>query len=119
MFKAAIPIFRTGSISAARTFYCDVLGFSVQSTYRPGESDDPAYMVLRRDAAVMHLSSFPGDGVFGNVVTLLVDDIETLHAQLSGRGVDVGEGIMNQDWGDRELYVRDPDGNAIRFQMPG
>jgi hypothetical protein len=30
--------------------------------------------------------------------------------------VDVGSGVMDQDWGNREVYVRDPAGNAIRFQ---
>jgi len=42
--------------------------------------------------------------------------IERLRDQLVSKGIDIGNGIMDQDWGDRELYVRDGDDDCIRFQ---
>ncbi len=117
MFGAATPLLRVKSVSAIEDFYRDGLGFGIQSRYRGDpERIDPAYLVLRRDGAVLHLSSFPGDGLVGHVVTIAVDDIYGLRDHLVSRGIDIGNGVMDQDWGDRELYVRDSDGNSIRFQ---
>lgn len=117
MFKAAIPLSHVRSSQEAMDFYRDTLGFTVRSTYRadPGR-DDPAYHVMVRDEAILHVSSFPGDGVAGGVVNFAVTDIEQVHDDLVRRGVDVGSGVMHQTWGTREVYVRDPAGNKIRFQ---
>ncbi|MGE0152232.1 MAG: glyoxalase superfamily protein [Reyranellaceae bacterium] len=117
MFKAAIPLLRVQASRAALDFYCGRLGFTRRSTYQPDPArEDPAYHVLVREAAMLHVSSFSGDGVAGGVVTVAVDDIEALHGELLGKGVDTQNGIMAQDWGNREVYVRDPAGNTIRFQ---
>ncbi len=117
MFKASIPLINVRSGGNALNFYCDHLGFMVQSTYRPhADLADPAYHVIARDGAIIHVSSFSGDGVAGGVVTIIVDDIGKLHDELVGRGVDVGTGVMHQTWGNKEVYVTDPDGNKIRFQ---
>ncbi len=115
--KLAIPLVHMPSSREALRFYGDKLGFAVQSTYRSDtDKDDPAYHVMVRDGAVIHVSSFPGDGRAGGVVTIVVTDIQNLHDELIRKGVDVGPGIMNQAWGDREVYVRDPAGNTVRFQ---
>lgn len=117
MFKAAIPLVHVASSQEAMDFYRDRLGFAVRSTYRLDASrDDPAYHVMVRDEAILHVSSFSGDGVAGGVVNFVVTDIEQLHDDLVRRGVDVGAGVMDQTWGTREVYVRDPSGNKIRFQ---
>jgi len=117
MFGAATPLLRVKSVLGVEKFYCDGLGFRIRSTYRGDlERIDPAYLVLCRDDAVIHISSFPGDGAIGHVVTIAVSDIESLQDQLVSKCIDIGNGITDQDWGDRELYVRDDDGNCIRFQ---
>lgn len=117
MWRAAIPLVHINRSSDALEFYTRKLGFNVQSTYRTDQTaDDPAYIVVTRDSTVLHLSSFSGDGVAGGVVTIAVDDIERVHDDLVHRGIDVGSGIMDQTWGNREVYVRDPSGNTIRFQ---
>lgn len=117
MFGAATPLLRVKTAAVIESFYCDGLGFAIQSIYRNDpNSVDPAYLALRRDNAILHVSSFPGDGAIGHVATISVDDIEALRDELVSRGVEVGNGVMDQDWGDRELYVRDRDGNTIRFQ---
>jgi uncharacterized glyoxalase superfamily protein PhnB len=116
-FGAATPLLRVKSVNGIEDFYCEGLGFAVQSAYRCDPAKpDPAYLVIRRDAAVLHLSSFPGDGAIGHVVTIAVYDLDGLRDHLALKGIDIGQGIMAQDWGDRELYVKDRDGNSIRFQ---
>lgn len=66
MFGAATALLRVKSVAAIEDFYCDGLVFSILSKYRSDPRRvDPAYFVLRRDDAVLHLSSFPGDWLIG------------------------------------------------------
>ena len=116
MLKLAIPVLHVSSAAAAEAFYCEQLGFTKRFSYRIDETlPDPCYMGMLRDGAMLHLSSFSGDGVAGGVVNLIVEDVDALHAELGARGVDVGLEPTDQTWGNREMYVEDPDGNSVRF----
>ena len=116
MFKFAIPVLHVSSSAAAEEFYCKGLGFQRQFVHRPDEmKPDPCYMGLARDGVWLHLSSFPGDGVSGVVVYLAVEDVDALHAELVAKGVPIDTGPVDQTWGSREMYVKDPDRNSIRF----
>ena len=119
MFKQAIPVLHVTDSTAAEDFYCNRLGFRKGFAYRPHETRaDPCYMGLTRDDAWLHLSSFSGDGVSGGCVYMVVDDVDGLHAELRQRSVRIDLEPTNQTWGNREMYVRDPDGNSIRFSHP-
>jgi catechol 2,3-dioxygenase-like lactoylglutathione lyase family enzyme len=116
MFKSAIPVLHVSSAVAAEEFYCGRLGFRQVFAYRIHEPNpDPCYMGLMRDGVKLHVSSFSGDGVAGGVVFLLVDDVDELHAELLTKGVPIALAPTDQSWGNREMYVDDPDGNSIRF----
>lgn len=116
MFKVAVPVLHVSSSAAAEGFYCNKLGFSRQFVYRLDEtSPDPCYMGFSRDDACIHVSSFPGDAVVGGVVYLPVADVDQLHKELTRRGVEIDLEPTDQSWGIREMYVKDPDGNCIRF----
>lgn len=120
MLKRAIPVLHVSDFAAAEKFYCGLLGFqrlfaSPFDPARPG----PCYAGLARDAAIVHISSFSGDGVAGGVANVLVDDVDTLHEALVAKGVSIAMAPTDQTWGTRELYVRDADGNTVRFVRPG
>ena len=116
MFKAAIPVLHVSTSVAAEEYYCDQLGFCREFAYRIDEPNpDPCYMGLSRDGVELHISSFSGDGVAGGVVFLLVDDVDALHAELVAKGVSIALAPTDQSWGNREMYVKDADGNSIRF----
>jgi catechol 2,3-dioxygenase-like lactoylglutathione lyase family enzyme len=103
----------------AEEFYCSRLGFRREFAYRPNEArPDPCYMGLVRDDAWLHVSSFSGDGVAGGGVYLLVDDVDGLYEELLGKRVNIVLAPTDQTWGNREMYVSDPDGNSIRFIQP-
>jgi uncharacterized glyoxalase superfamily protein PhnB len=120
MFKSATPVLHVSSAAAAEEFYCDRLGFRRRFVYRPDDArPDPCYMGLTRDGVELHVSSFPGDGVSGGVVFLLVEDVDALHAELAAKGVPVPPEPTDQTWGTREMGVRDADGNSIRFAQGG
>ena len=52
---------------------------------------------------------------FGGVVYLLVDDVDELYAELLQKNVRIDLEPTDQTWGNREMYVKDADGNSIRF----
>ena len=119
MLKAAIPMLHVSSAEAAESFFCEQLGFGLRSAMRIDDSGaDPCYMIFKRDDASIHASSFSGDGVAGGVAFVIVDDIDELHAELVGKDVLIDTGPVDQSWGNREMYVRDVDGNSIRFIQP-
>ena len=116
MFKRAIPVLHVSSSAAAERFYSDGLGFQRRFAYRPDEPrPDPCYMGLERDGVVFHISSFPGDGVAGGVATFIVDDLDGLYAEFLAKQVPIELEPTDQSWNNREMYVRDADGNSVRF----
>lgn len=120
MFKSAIPVLRVSGAAAAEEFYCEHLGFRREFAYRVDDArPDPCYMGLARDGVELHVSSFSGDGVPGGVVFLLVEDVDALYAELVAKGVPVDLEPTDQTWGNREMYVKDADGNSIRFVHGG
>ena len=114
MFRQAIPVLHVNSSAVAEEFY-GKLGFSRVFAYRPFGRADPCYLGFARDEARLHASSFSGDAVCGGVVYLRVDDVDAIHRELIANGVAIDTGPVDQDWGNREVYVIDPDGNSIRF----
>ena len=116
MFNLAIPVLYVRSAAAAEEFYCGQLGFRRDFAYRVDYAwADPCYMGVTRDGVELHLSSFPWDAVAGGAVFLLVKDAEALHAEVVAKGVAIRLPPTDQSWGNREMYVSDPDGNSIRF----
>ena len=119
MIKVAIPLLHVSNAIAALQFYCTKLGFRpefAQDSDGSGSLTGPSYTGFSRDGAWIHLSSFPGNGVAGGVVNVVVDDLDALLAEFVEKGVAIDSGPMNQTWGRRrEIHVKDTDGNCIRF----
>ena len=118
MFKVAIPVFHVSNAADAMNFYCDKLGFRHEFSHPAIESQpDPCYSGVSRDGIWLHLSSFSGDAVLGGVANIIVDDVDALHAEFVAKGVTIHLAPVNQTWGTREMYVKDGDGNCLRFQQ--
>src|ERR1700679_2175786 len=110
MIRQAIPVLHNTNGDAAEAFYCGPLGFQRDFQVAASEaSRDPCYLGLSRDGAVLHLSSHAGDGVVGGVVYFQCDDVDALHAEFVSKNVPIHIAPVDQTWGVRELYVRDPD----------
>jgi len=116
MFKSAIAVLHVNSAARALEFYCQRLGFTQEFAYRFDDSlPDPCYFGVTRDNVRLHLSSFSGDGVVGGVVFIEVSDVDALHEEFKTNGVTISLVPTDQTWGNREMYIRDPDGNSLRF----
>lgn len=116
MFKIAIPILGVASSVAAERFYCDKLGFRRKFAYRPDTANpDPCYMGLVRDGAHLVISSFDPDGPPGvRTVQIFIDNADALYQEYERAGLTLGP-LWDQEWGNREFGLEDPDGNHINF----
>ena len=116
-----IPTVKCRDIAEAVQFYTGVLDFEHQGTWP--ESGDPAFAIVTREGHELHLSSHSGDGVYGQAVAVLVDNVERLFGQFVERGLDtsakanspVHQFPLVQSWGTTEFYADDPSGNTLRF----
>jgi catechol 2,3-dioxygenase-like lactoylglutathione lyase family enzyme len=116
LLKFAIPLLHVSNSAAAEDFYCNRLGFRREFAHRADAAKpDPCYIGVSRDGVWLHISSFSGDGISGGVANLIVDDVDALHAEFVAKGVQIAVGPVDQTWGTREMYVKDADGNSIRF----
>ena len=117
LLTRVIPLLHMTNSATTEDFYCRQLGFTLAFVNRPGDRrPDPCYMGVMREGVELHLSSHAGDAVIGGAVNIRTTDVDELHREFVGRGVAIHVAPVDQTWGLREMYVRDPDGNSIRFQ---
>jgi catechol 2,3-dioxygenase-like lactoylglutathione lyase family enzyme len=110
----ALPV---TDVDRAKAFYTDQVGFIADHDHRVSES--LRFVQLTPPGSGCSIAI--GEGIIesepGSVrgLQLVVPDIETAHAELSGRGVEVSD-IADLAWG-RFIYFADPDGNAWAIQQ--
>jgi catechol 2,3-dioxygenase-like lactoylglutathione lyase family enzyme len=109
-----VPIIKVSDLHTALNFYCSVLGFDKDFHYR-ASPDGPDYVGVSLNGHQLHLSTFSGDGKGLATIYIYVDDIDELYARFCARGLAKDCEPTNQPWGQREVYVRDPDGHTLRF----
>lgn len=105
---ADIPV---GDVGAARSFYADYLGLSVEEfnlgwVARYTSPDTGANVqLLTRDATA------PEDPV----VSVRVDDIEAALKEAQQRGYEIVHPLTTEPWGVTRFFVRAPDGNVFNI----
>lgn len=76
-------------------------------------------MILKRDAAELHLTLQPSHKAAAfNVAHMMVEDIEAIHAIVRERGLRIVKGLRDKDYGLRTFVFEDPDGNRIDVGEP-
>jgi len=99
----------------AHAFYTTVMGF--RKTFQNG--DPVGFMILKRDAAELHLTLQPGHKAAPfNVAHLMVDDADALHSICRDHGLRIIKGLRDQEYGLRAFVFEDPDGNRIDVGQP-
>ena len=118
--NAIVPILRSFDEAKTRDFYLRFLGFEVTFEHRFGPAA-PLYMGLRLGGCELHLSEHYGDATPGSALRIEMDDVDAWHAAITARGhPNARPGIQDQDWGWREVSVRDPASNRLVFcSRPG
>jgi predicted enzyme related to lactoylglutathione lyase len=109
----AIPV---SDVDRAKAFYSEKAGFTVDHDHRV--SDEVRFVQLTPPGSACSIALGKGitDMPPGSVkgVQVVVSDVEAAHAELAGRGVDVGD-IQEFPWG-RFVFFNDPDGNVWSVQ---
>jgi predicted enzyme related to lactoylglutathione lyase len=109
----AVPV---SDVDRAKAFYEEQAGFNADHDHQV--SADLRFVQMTPPGSACSISFGTGitDVPPGSVqgLQLVVSDIEAAHAELSGRGVDVGE-IQDFPWG-RFVFFKDPDGNGWAVQ---
>jgi catechol 2,3-dioxygenase-like lactoylglutathione lyase family enzyme len=109
----ASPYLRVIDVERSLRFYVDELGFREIWRHAP-EPDLPRLVAIARGGATLVLSEL-GDVPFGGFVSLHTSELETVFHELAARGVTLDLAPTDMPWRMRELHLRDPDGNRIRF----
>jgi lactoylglutathione lyase len=113
----AITLF-TADLDRSRSFYQDVFGLPV--TFEDQDSavfrfENTLINVLRIAAAdelVAPAAVAAPDAGPGFVLTIGVDDVDSVCAELSRRGVELLNGPMDRPWGVRTASFMDPGGHV-------
>ncbi|HEX8237842.1 MAG TPA: glyoxalase superfamily protein [Abditibacteriaceae bacterium] len=112
--QTVFPALRITDYERSRSFYVDGLGFTIDWEHRFGP-DFPVFMQLSREGQSFYLSQHAGDCQPGGLAYFYVPDVGAWYAQMQERGVVVDEPPQDQEWGNREMQLHDPDGNTLRL----
>ena len=115
MMHKSIGVLTVTDITASLAYYRDKLGFDLAFEY----GKPTFYAGICSGKVTLHLMSAsrterkPGQGA----VSIFVDNVDALHADLVKRGAKVIKAPANYDYGMRDFDVADLDGNTIVFGM--
>ena len=107
-------------VGRSADYYRDALGFETNRW----DVNPEHYGYASRDGCHLHFARFEGARPRPNHeeappdmfdVYFWVDDVGALHEELAGRGAELLHGPVDQEYGLRELRVRDPDGYILAF----
>jgi uncharacterized glyoxalase superfamily protein PhnB len=108
-----IPVLRIFSVEKAREFYLDFLGFAVDFEHRFDERA-PLFMQVSRDGLTLRLSEHYGDGSPGAAVTVHVEGVRQLHAEITAKNYGYYRpGLETTFYGALQLRLLDPFGNRL------
>ena len=99
------------STEAAKAFYGDILGMRIAMelgwivTFATDASTTPQISVATEG----------GSGTTVPDISIEVDDLEDVHQRMLDAGFIIEYGPMNEPWGVRRFYVRDPFGRLLNI----
>lgn len=100
-------------VAAARTFYTEKLGFTVQD-------EQPGFVQFKRrgaDGATYALGQTPPGAAEGPELWWFVDDADASHAELAALGVEIVNPPTDEPFG-RAFAIKDLAGNTLNMLQP-
>jgi catechol 2,3-dioxygenase-like lactoylglutathione lyase family enzyme len=121
-----VPVIKSGDLARSVRFYTEVLDFERRWPSDEDRETANGVAYLIRDGAELQISRHAGDGVFGSLNRVFVDDVDERYTTFGARGLDTRQrpespihtAPVDQTWGLREFAVTDPDGNGLCFCTP-
>lgn len=113
-----VPVLRILDEAAARRFYVDFLGFTIDWEHR-FDPAAPLYLQISRDGCVIHLSAHSGDCSPGGAIRIDAEDVHGLMRELLHRKYDDARPVVESTpWRTQEMSMTDPFGNRLIFVQP-
>ena len=104
-------------VDRAKMFYTEKIGFNADHDHQVNNQLRFVQLTPPGSACSIAIGTGLVDATPGSArgLQLVVEDIESAHAQLRDRGVDVGD-VQDFPWG-RFIFFSDPDGNSWAVQQ--
>ncbi len=116
--QRVVPVLRVARLDAAERFYTEQLGFTTDWIWRP-DAASRGFAQLSRGGLSIYVSDQPDGAPRGSAeVYLYVDDVDFWQGELEAAEVAIETPATTQPWGNRELTLRDPDGNRLTLATP-
>ena len=121
-----VPVIKSSDLEGSVRFYTEVLDFERKWPSEEDRETANGVAHLTKNEAELQLSRHAGDGVFGSLIRVSVDDVDERYATFRARGLNttkrpespVHTAPVDQTWGLREFSLSDPDGNGLCFCSP-
>ncbi|HLR85082.1 MAG TPA: VOC family protein [Nocardioidaceae bacterium] len=113
------PALQARDAHALIEFLVDVVGFEKTAVYEDGAMVAHAQLDWPEGGGIMMGSHKPGGewsrepGTFGAYV--VTDRVDALYEQVKGKGATITRELADQDYGNREFAIADPEGNLWSF----
>ena len=111
------PVICVESTAVAKKFYTSLLDFNTVfeldwyiQLQSPADKNLQLAFVLRNHASVPMQFRQPPNGV---IVTVEVDDVDTLYQKALDMQYDIALELKDEDWGQRHFMTVDPDGLLV------
>src|SRR6218665_147969 len=104
--RTIMPTFPCKNVTVSVQYYTTVLGFSVNY-----QQED--FAVLDRDKVRLLLTQGNEKNIGTGQCYMYIHNADDLYRELISRNANVNGEPVNQPWGLRDFFVKDPDGNTI------
>lgn len=118
MIRQIIPVFFTTDIPRTLAFYTETLGFEQVGLW----GDPVSYGIVAREGHAIHFRCAAPPAQQPEKYNeelldayLFVDDADRLHAELTGKGIEIARPLGDMPWGCREFVAKDCDGRLLAF----
>ena len=106
------PLLPAADVAKSAAWYRDKLGFAIAGVF-----PNNGYAIIKRDDVEIHFWGCSDSHIARNTSAYFrPDDLDALYGEMkrASEGGKISD-IEERDWGMREFYVWDPDGNLLRF----
>jgi catechol 2,3-dioxygenase-like lactoylglutathione lyase family enzyme len=100
------------NVARSAKFYVDILGFQITA-------NPPGWIFVSKDNCTIMLGECPDDlhpsqlGCHNYFAYLVIDNVDTYHADLTSRGAQDISPPSQKPWGMKEFTIKTPDGHRL------
>ncbi|MFS2106087.1 glyoxalase superfamily protein [Ralstonia sp. Ralssp135] len=110
--RRIVPNLHAADPASARAFYAELLDLEVVM--------DHGWIITFADTAStmtpqVSIAREGGNGTPVPALSVEVDDVDAVHARAVSLGLEIVYPLVDEPWGVRRFYVRDPFGNVVNI----